>query len=463
MDESMYRKIPSVDKLLGMPVVEAACCDLPRKWIVNCIRDTLTEIRRRVAAGEGIELSAEAMAESAVKRARKLAAPSLRRVVNATGLVLHTNLGRAPLSERAIQQVSSVMSGYSTLEYDLAMGARGSRYEHVIDRICRLTGAEDAIVVNNNAGAVLLVLASLAAGKEVIVSRGQLVEVGGSFRIPDVMRQSGVKLVEVGATNKTRISDYQNAISSETSAIMKVHTSNYRIVGFFEQPSDGDLKQLAVERNILLVDDLGSGTLLPLELGGVKEPSVAERIAAGMDIVTFSGDKLLGGSQAGIIAGKKECIARISKHPLLRALRVDKLTLAALEGTLIDYEVGNPLHDVPTVRLLMRPVEEVQAQAEELAHKMMALRSRGWYAKAAPTIAQSGGGAFPAVDIPSYGVRLTVEGKSASAIEQALRMRDVPIICRLQDDAVYFDVRCLSAHEQALIVEACLAIAGADS
>ncbi|MDF2501470.1 MAG: selA [Anaerosporomusa subterranea] len=463
MSDLNLRNIPSVDKLLNMPSLASAVLGLPRTVVLQAVRETLAKARQTLLAGGQVDISTEALLAAARRQAMQLAMPSLKRVINATGLVLHTNLGRAPLSRRAAERTQAILEGYSTLEYDVESGGRGSRYDHVADRLSRLTGAEAALVVNNNAAAVLLTLAALAAGKEVLVSRGQLVEVGGAFRIPDVMRQSGVKLVEVGTTNRTRIADYQEAITPETAAIMKVHTSNFRICGFTEQPTDAELCALAREQRLVLLDDLGSGTLLPLELGGWREPAVLERIAAGMDVVTFSGDKLLGGSQAGIIAGKQDCIAKIKKHPLLRALRVDKLTLAALEGTLLDYEIGDPKIDIPALRLLTRPVEEVKHQAEHLAHQLGAIRAKGWFAKAAPMQAQSGGGAFPAVEIASFGVRLTVEGRSINEIELALRSWTTPIICRLQENAIYLDVRCVSEEDMKIIRTACLSLAGVAS
>lgn len=460
MSDLKLRNIPSVDKLLNTLSLVSGLSGLPRAVAVQAVRETVETARKTLLAGGQVDISPEALVTAAIRQAMRLATPSLKRVVNATGLILHTNLGRAPLSRRAAERTRAILEGYSTLEYDVESGGRGSRYDHVAERLSRLTGAEAALVVNNNAAAVLLTLAALAAGKEVLVSRGQLVEVGGSFRIPDVMRQSGVKLVEVGTTNRTRIADYREAITPDTAAIMKVHTSNFRICGFTEQPTDPELYALARDRGIVLLDDLGSGTLLPLELGGWREPAVAERITAGMDVVTFSGDKLLGGSQAGIIAGKQEWIAIIKKHPLLRALRVDKLTLAALEGTLLDYEIGDPKIDIPALRLLTRPVEEVKRQAEQLAHQLGAIRAKGWFAKAVPMQAQSGGGAFPAVEIASFGVRLTVEGRSINEIELALRSWTTPIICRLQENAIYLDVRCISEEEIKIIQTACLSLAG---
>lgn len=460
MENANLRRLPSVDKMMNSPCLSRLLDEMPRSIALRAVRKTVDEARESIKAGKDVDISVDTLAARTIELCMTVAKPSLCRVVNATGLLLHTNLGRAPLSKRATERAQAIMHGYCTLEYDINSGSRGSRYSHVSERISRLTGAEAALVVNNNAAAVLLTLAGLAFGKEVIVSRGQLVEVGGSFRIPDVMRQSGARLVEVGTTNRTRISDYSQAITTDTAAIMKVHTSNFRISGFTEQPTDAELCNLAQRHGLTLIDDLGSGTLLPLEIGGWREPSVAERISSGMDVVTFSGDKLLGGSQAGIIAGKNICIEKLKAHPLLRAVRVDKLTLAALEGTLLDYEIGNPLEDVPALRLLLRPVEAVKQQAEDLAHRLAAIRPRGWFAKAQPMLAQSGGGAFPDVEFPSFGVRLTVEGVKVSEIERKLRCWYTPIICRVQDNALYFDVRCLSEEDTETILAACLELAG---
>jgi L-seryl-tRNA(Ser) seleniumtransferase len=354
--------------------------------------------------------------------------------------------------------VNEMMSGYSTLEYSVATGERGSRYAHVVDKLCALTGAEDAIIVNNNAAAVLLVLSVLAKDREVIVSRGQLVEIGGSFRIPDVLKQSGARLVEVGTTNKTHLSDFQQAITEQTAVILKVHTSNYRIVGFTAQPEDKALVALAHQNGIPLVEDLGSGTFRKIKVNGWQEPTVSECLAAGIDIVTFSGDKLLGAGQAGIIAGKKQYIERMKKHPLVRALRIDKLSLAALAGTLIDYLLGRGL-DIPVQRMLNRPADELREQANELADLLQPLAAYGWRIEVVPLLSQAGGGTLPEVEFESFGVSIVTPKHSAAFVEEALRTHCIPIIVRIQAARVLLDVRCLAAEDMAIIETACTRVA----
>lgn len=454
------RNIPRIDRLVTLLEQDHTVAGLPRTLLADAAREAVSRVRAALKSGEAVDVSPDALAAASKQKLRQMSLPSLRRVINATGVVLHTNLGRAPLSKRAQAEVAQVTAGYSTLEYQTATGERGDRHDHVARRINSLTGAEDVLVVNNNAAAVLLVLSGLAQDKEVLVSRGQLVEVGGSFRIPDVMKQSGAKLIEVGATNKTRLSDYREALGPNTGAILKVHTSNYRIIGFTEQPDDRELVALAKEHNIPVIDDLGSGTLLPLSFGGWNEPAVSERIAAGMDVVTFSGDKLLGGAQAGIIVGKKQYINTLKRHPLLRAVRIDKLTLAALEGTLLDYQTGNPLTDVPALHFLHKSAEILGQQAEQLHALLKVLRPLGWYTKVVALMSQAGGGAFPGADLPSWGVRLTVEGKSPQLIDEQLRKGEIPVICRVQGDAVLFDVRCLSVEDMECIRRICLVLAG---
>jgi len=362
---------------------------------------------------------------------------------------LHTNLGRAPLSRRAKDCVTGIMEGYSTLEYNVATGERGTRYAHVVKSLCELTGAEDALVVNNNAAAVLLVLSALAKGQEVIVSRGELVEIGGSFRIPDVLRQSGATLVEVGATNKTHLADYEQAIGPNTAAILKVHTSNYCIVGFASQPDGKELAALAHKHNLPVIEDLGSGTIVPLKIAGQTEPTVAQRLQLGFDVVTFSGDKLLGAGQAGIIAGKSQYIARMKKHPLLRAVRIDKLSLAALEGTLMEYISGDPARDIPVLSMLNSDVVILEQQAKQLRDQIMEQSTINAEVIALTSLA--GGGALPAAVLQGYGVAVYSKNMSAESLEKYLRQQSTPIIARIQDDKVIFDVRCLFEQDFTVI------------
>ena len=453
------RTLPAIDRLLAAAGERSEFRGLPRQVLVKVLRQVGEMVRYQLKAGNDADVSTESLLNLARLAAAQETKRSLRRVINVTGVPLHTNLGRAPLSNRAIAAVNDIMLGYSTLEYHVETGERGSRYSHVVKRLCELTGAEDALVVNNNAAAVLLALSALAGKKEVIVSRGQLVEIGGSFRIPDVMQQSGAKLVEVGTTNKTHLTDYKQAITENTALILKVHTSNYRIVGFTSQPDDTELVAMAHEHGLVAMDDLGSGTLLPLQAGGWREPSVTERIDAGYDVVTFSGDKLLGGGQAGIVAGKKKYISQMKQHPLTRAVRIDKLSLAALEGTLLDYQQGDPLHDIPVQRMLHASQEYLQDQASLLANELAYLQTYGWRVTVRPVVSTAGGGSLPAVDLPGWGVAVKPRLYSASTVEGLLRRYVVPIITRIQDDEILFDIRTLQAAEQKEIAAALQEIA----
>ena len=347
------------------------------------------------------------------------------------------------------------MSGYSNLEYNIQTGERGSRYDHVVNKLCALTGAEDAIVVNNNAAAILLVLSVLAKEGEVLVSRGQLVEIGGSFRVPDVLKQSGAVLVEVGTTNKTHLADYEQAINNRTMSILKVHTSNYRIVGFTAQPSDKELVELAKRYQLPVIYDLGSGTLSGIATDNWYEPTINECLLNGIDVVTFSGDKLLGAGQAGIIAGKKKYIQMLKKHPLLRAIRIDKLSLAALEGTLIDYLGGNIYENIPTVHMLHRQPAELKEQADKLASMLQSLIPYGWEIEVVSLISQAGGGTLPDVKFLSYGVSLRKKQLSTEKLEKKLRNYSTPIIVRIQADKILIDVRCLTFEDMVLIQTAC--------
>lgn len=441
--QNKLRAIPAIDSLLAAAAKDACLAGYPPAVLKEAVRQAADKGRQLLRGGELEEISAAAILRQARASLRKKAAPSLKRVINATGVVLHTNLGRAPLSERAQSRVCDVMAGYSTLEYDLASGGRGTRYRHIAARVGEITGAESAIVVNNNAAAVLLVLSALGAGREIIVSRGQLVEIGGSFRVPDIIRQSGAVLVEVGTTNKTHLRDYEQAIGPETAAILKVHTSNYRIVGFTAQPEDAALTNLAHKHGLPVIEDLGSGTILPVAAGGFSEPAVSERLAAGIDIVTFSGDKLFGGAQAGFIAGKKKYIEKLASHPLLRAIRIDKLSLAAIEGTLLDYAAGTPLTDIPVLKMLTESPAQQQARVQALVAGLQQ-SALGCRVEQVGVKSQTGGGAFPAVDIDSLGASVKADNISAAELENRLRRLATPIIVRIQEDMIILDVRCLS-------------------
>src|SRR5262249_22996202 len=391
---------------------------------------------------ERIESGVEARLRAAMR-------PSLVRVINATGVIVHTNLGRAPLPEAALARVRDVAGGYTNLEYDVAAGTRGRRDTHAERLVARLTGAEAAVVVNNNAAATLVLLAAMAAGREVIISRGELVEIGGGFRVPDVMAQSGAILREVGTTNRTRAADYAAAISERTALILRVHPSNFRILGFTERPSVGELAALGQRFTVPVAEDLGSGWLgwpdradLPEALR--DEPIVSESIASGAAVVCFSGDRLLGGPQAGIIAGRRDALDRIRRHPLMLALRVDKLTYAALEATLEEHAIGRGLNAVPVQRMLRLTVDEIGARAARLAR---ALDASGWGARARDGVSTRGGGSAPGAELPTKLVELTGDGLTADQIEQHLRAQDPPVIARIVNDRVVLDLRTVLPEE----------------
>jgi L-seryl-tRNA(Ser) seleniumtransferase len=415
------RDLPSVDELLR----SERLAGVPHALAVAAARAALARAREEIQAGvDPGDLVERALAElDAAER------PRLRRVLNATGVLLHTNLGRAPLARAALERVDEVARGYSNLEYDLAEGARGSRQDHVAALLRRLTGAEAALVVNNNAAAVLLALAALAEGRDVLVSRGQLIEIGDGFRIPDVLARSGAHLVEVGTTNRTRIADYERALGENTAAILRVHQSNFRVVGFGELPALGDLTRLAARHGIPLVDDLGSGALVFLD-----EPTATASIEAGADLVCFSGDKLLGGPQAGIVAGRADLVERLRRHPLQRAVRADKLTLAALEGTLALYlDPERARSEVPVLRMLDEPTDAVRARAERLAALVGGTIEE--------TVARVGGGALPLAELASFAVAVEVE------LAKALRLGDPPVVALVREGRCLLDCRTLADAE----------------
>jgi L-seryl-tRNA(Ser) seleniumtransferase len=420
--ENPLRALPAVNDLLADSRVAALEVERGHAVTVAAARAALAEARESIrAGGEPGDIGARTVA-----LAEEIAAPRLRRVLNATGVVVHTNLGRAPLAEEALDRVREAASGYSNLEYDLEEGARGSRQDHVVPLLRELTGAEAALVVNNNAAAVLLAVAALAEGRDVLVSRGELVEIGDGFRIPDVLARSGARLVEVGTTNRTRLDDYERALGERTALILRVHQSNFRIVGFTDSPDPGALTRLAEERGVLLVDDLGSG-VLP-DIG--DEPTVAGSLAAGAHLVTFSGDKLLGGPQAGIAVGRADLVERLRKHPLHRALRADKLTLAALEGTLALYRSGA---ETPVLRMLTAPADAVRARAERLAEVTGG--------RVEQTVARAGGGSLPTTDLESFACALE------ESLAEPLRLGDPPVIGIVRDGALLLDCRTLTDDE----------------
>lgn len=444
MSNELYRLIPKVDELLFLDSIQELIVQHGREQVVEVVRDLLQNLRESIGVGFVIKADISAWVErigfNVAQEITLRKRPSLRRVINATGVPLHTNLGRAPLAEQAIAAVVEVARGYSTLEYDLTSGERGSRHDHVRELLREITGAEDAMVVNNNAGAVLIVLSALAAGREVVVSRGQLVEVGGSFRIPDVMAQGGAVLREVGTTNKTHLWDYENAITEQTVALLKVHTSNFRVVGFTEDVSTENLVALSHRNGLLAIEDLGSGVLVP----GYGEPTVQEVIASGMDIVTFSGDKLMGGPQAGIIAGNAKCIARIRSHPLARALRVDKMTLAALESTLRLYKHRDSINAVPLIRMLNLTPTELMARAQELCDQINTIN--GLRAEVVENSGLVGGGSLPGRVISGFAVAISPDAGCVK-LEAMLRRATIPVITRIVRDQVHIDPRTILPHE----------------
>jgi L-seryl-tRNA(Ser) seleniumtransferase len=443
------RTIPSIEQLRQRPVVRHLEAAHGHAVIVAALRGAAGDLRQRLAAGEppptdiGETIERELPAHLAA-----LSGPTLRPVINATGVIVHTNLGRAPLAGAAVTRIAA-MSGYSNLEYDLASGARGRRDVHAERLLCHLTGAEAAVVVNNNAAATLVTLAALASGREVIISRGELVEIGGGFRVPDVMAQSGAVLREVGTTNRTRVADYAAAISDRTAAILRVHPSNFRIEGFTERPAARDLAALARRFQVPFLEDIGSGWCGPLPppraLG--DEPAPRASLASGIDLVLFSGDKLLGGPQAGIIAGSASLVSTVRRHPLMRALRVDKLTYAALEATLQEHAAGRAAETVPVTRMIMMPVEEIATRAERMAARLHGLGAE--VINGASTI---GGGSAPGSALPTRLLALAHPALGAHPLEARLRAMDPPIIARIEQDRVVLDVRTVQPEQDELLL-----------
>lgn len=454
--------IPSVDELLREKELEKLTFIYPRTAVVEGIRDYLKEYRKFIISLEKeedlTEINDSRMINGIVEKVHEMMRSNLINVVNATGVVLHTNLGRSPLSSRLKDNLWDIALKYSNLEMDLKNGERGSRYSHVEELICKLTGAQAALVVNNNAAAVMLVLGTLAKGREVVVSRGQLVEIGGSFRVPDVMEQSGAILVEAGTTNKTHIADYERAVNENTAALMKVHTSNYRILGFTSGVESDDMVALGRKLGLPVIEDLGSGMLLELtEFGLPYEPTVQQAVKAGMDIVTFSGDKMLGGPQAGIIVGCKELVDKMKSNPLTRAIRIDKLTLAALEGTLrlyMDKELA--LKEIPVLRMLTVSSEELQRRAKRLSTRLK--RSIG--AMGAISIenefSEVGGGSMPLHKMPTKAVTVKSKNVSLTELEEKLRQYKTPVVARINRDRLVLDVRTIMDDEYEVIESAIL-------
>ena len=453
---TVLRSLPKVDEVLASPTLAETLASVPRALVLDAARAAIDDARAKLVAGEPADVAVDALAAEAAGRALLAARPSLRRVINATGIIVHTNLGRSVLSDAAAAAVAQVAGGYSTLEYDVESGERGSRHVHVESLLCRLTGAEAAMAVNNNAAAVMLAIAGLARGREAIVSRGQLVEIGGSFRIPDIMAESGATMVDVGTTNKTHLSDYENAMTPNTGLLLKVHSSNYRVVGFTEEVSLSDLVALGAPHGVPVMEDQGSGVLIDLAPYGLPdEPTVGASVAAGAAVVTASGDKLLGGPQAGLIVGRFDVIQRLKKHPMARALRLDKMTLAALEATLRAYlQEERALREVPTLRMLTTPQSEIRIRAEALAERIREAIGDAADVTTADDIARAGGGSLPLADIPSAVVAIAPRTLSAGKLEALLRCGGEPaIVARVKDDRVLLDPRTIlsPAEEDAIV------------
>ena len=450
----LLRGLPAVDAVLREPSAEGLVSRHGAKATTAAVREALGSARREILAGGDPKVSGETMLAVAQKL---LEGRGLRRVVNATGVVLHTNLGRAVLSKRAVEAAVETATSYSNLEYDISAGKRGSRYDHAVPLLKELTGAEDALVVNNCAGATLLALSAVVAGTtddedtdasgepEVIVSRGQLIEIGGGFRIPEVLELSGARLHEVGTTNRTRLSDYEKAINENTRAILWVHPSNFELQGFTESVGVAELSILGPP----VVADVGSGALLPIN----DEPRVEGAVRDGAALTIFSGDKLLGGPQAGVAAGSARWISGMRRHPLARALRADKLCLAALEATLVAYLEGTAGDELPTVKMLHAPAEEIREKADQLAGKLTQVAT-SLSIDVVPSVARSGGGTLPLYEIPSYAVRLQDEMGGADAVAEKLRMADPPVIGRVSEERLWLDVRTLLVGDEEAILEA---------
>ncbi|MBI3490816.1 MAG: L-seryl-tRNA(Sec) selenium transferase [Acidobacteria bacterium] len=462
---SAFRIIPSIEQLRQRPAIRALEARFGADATVDALRAAAADVRQAIAggtasyaneasAGAGIEVAAAEQLERAFR-------PSLAPVINASGVILHTNLGRAPLAASAVDRVADIARGYSTLEYNLARGERGRRDAHAEALLRRLTGAEAAVVVNNNAAATMILLAALAAGREVIVSRGELVEIGGGFRVPDVMAQSGAVLREVGTTNKTRVADYAAAITERTALILRVHPSNFRIEGFTERPALTDLVSLGKRFNLPVAEDLGSGYLgSDQSRTGVgpgsdpvaeNEPTVAATIAKNADLCCFSGDKLLGGPQAGIIVGRKDLVYRISTHPLMRALRVDKMTYAALEATLTEYAAGRAALTIPVHRMLTMTADEIRARADVLAAALNQMQ--GWRATLVSGVSAVGGGSAPGLELPTWLVSIAKPGLSPDALEARLRQLTPPVIARIERDQLLLDLRTVRPEQDGVLTE----------
>lgn len=450
-DTFMYRKIPKVDVILENSSMQDAVVLYGKTPVKTAINTCLEKIRKEIPqlTQEQFDWRLSQLEEEILKTLEAGRAGNYQKVYNATGVVLHTNLGRAPLPEQALETVKEKLNGYSNLEYDLKKGKRGERYSHFEKLLCDITGAEAALVVNNNAAAALLMISAMAAGKETIVSRGEQIEIGGKFRIPDIIDQSGSVRVEVGTTNKVRISDYEEKINENTAVLLKVHTSNFKMIGFTESVERGEMVALGRKYGIPVIEDLGSGILIDLsKYGLLKEPTVMDSLAAGVDLVSFSGDKLLGGPQAGIIVGKKEYIDRCKKHPLTRAMRIDKFTVAMLETILSYYQdTEYAVKNIPTLQMLTSSADEQREKAECLKNMLEEKLPSGYAVTVVACESKAGGGSLPGEIIPSAGVFIQKADMHANEIEEALRYAETPMIVRIENEGILLDMRTIQRKE----------------
>jgi len=461
--QDLLRILPAIDRVLREEPLRNLSQQLPQDTLSHAVQELITSLRQEILEGGKIDpperLLPENVAVAAALNCRKLLQPSLRKVINATGTLLHTNLGRAPLSSQSLRAINDVAAGYSNLEFELDSGCRGERFSHVENLLTRLTGAEAALVVNNNSGAVLLALTALGKGFEAIVSRGELVEIGGAFRIPDVMEAGGVILREVGSSNRTHLHDYQQAINENTAILLKVHTSNYRIVGFTKEVPARDLLPLARENDLVLMEDLGSGLLLDLSNYGLeREPTVPEVVKAGVDVITFSGDKLLGGPQAGIIVGRADLIKKLRKHPLARALRIDKLTLAALEATLRLYlQPEQALQELPVLKMFSAAPEQQQQRCQSLFERLEA-GSLSAEIRLVEDVSRVGGGAMPLTELSDWAVEINPSAGRTADLAKRLRTFSPAVVTRVQNDRLLVNLRAVFEDEEALLAQILISV-----
>ena len=451
--QKLLSELPSVDEILKSRKGIEWLGEYPRRYVIQAVREAIDSRRKKIIGGTAVDLSEEVLTADIGRIIGRLSSFSLKPVINATGVVIHTNLGRSVLAERVLENIVRVSRSYSNLEYDIGQGQRGKRYTHIKRILREVTGAEDALVVNNNAAAVLLCLNTLSKGKEVIVSRGELVEIGGSFRMPDVMAASGAVLREVGTTNKTHLSDYEEAVNENTSLILKIHKSNFRIVGFADEVSIEELASLGARHHIPVMFDLGSGCLIDLGPFGIHdEPSVKNIVKTGIDLTTFSGDKLLGGPQGGVVVGKQEYIERIQKNPMTRAMRIDKLTLAGFEATLMEYiDEERVVENVPTLQMLMQKPGEIKGRAVRIARRLKSEINPP--VEVIPDSSRAGGGSLPEVDLSTYAVTVRPDAMSVNEFEERLRKGDPPVIARIKENALILDARTIREKDIAILVK----------